>query len=110
MNWDWETFWYSLLIAILLIAFLYLLIDMIIQIRKRRAGPSHVDLYFQDNFRKIMDEWDLVTRPSVKTFKKDILNRLKVVGTDIDDLEKKKDMLDLRMKTLDKELDRLEVI
>ncbi|MGA1820671.1 MAG: hypothetical protein ACMUHU_06660, partial [Thermoplasmatota archaeon] len=76
--------------------------------RKRKMEPSHLQLYFDENFRNIMGEWDFVTRDRVKEFKKDIGKRLQVVGTDITTLETKRTTLEKRMGGLEKTISKLE--
>ena len=105
---DWTIFW-IVLIAILALAALIVLISAIVSWRKKKAaGPSHIELYFDDNFRNIMSEWDMVTRDKVKDFKGDMTKRLKTVGSDIDLLYTKKKGLDKRMNTLDKKISKME--
>jgi hypothetical protein len=92
-----------LILAFVLVFFWFL------SLRKRKkAMPSHVELYFQGNFRKIMDEWDFTTRDRVKDFKKDMSKRLSKVGGDIDVLETKKKNLDKRMDVLEKQISSME--
>ncbi|MFO8051043.1 MAG: hypothetical protein R6V01_05020 [Thermoplasmatota archaeon] len=108
MAWDWNTFWFVLIIGLLVILLALTIIWFINLSRKKRKGPSHVELYFSENFRKIMDEWDFSTRDQVKDFKSDMKGRLKKVGGDIDLLESKKGKLDRRMSSLDKKMQKLE--
>ncbi|MGA1848343.1 MAG: hypothetical protein ACMUHB_03290 [Thermoplasmatota archaeon] len=108
MTWDWNTFWFIVIIVVLVIAFLAVLGWLISSVRRRKKGPSHVDLYFKENFRTIMDEWDMVTRGSMKNFKKDMLKRLDSSGSRIKELENKRKGYDKRMAALDRELTRLE--
>jgi uncharacterized membrane protein YukC len=105
---DWNTFWFVVIIAVLVIA-LILVIAWYFSLRKKRKEmPSHVELYFDENFRGIMSEWDMVTRDRVKSFKKDIGGRLAKVGSDIDEMEKTKKKLESRMSSLDREMSKLE--
>lgn len=104
MSWLW-----FILMILLIIAFFVILAVVIQSIRKRRAeGPSHIELYFDENFRKIMDEWDFTTRDRVKDFKKDMGKRLSKVAGDIDTLEKKRTGLDKRMTSLETKMSKLE--
>jgi hypothetical protein len=107
MTWDWTTF--LLILAILLvIAWFIALVWFISLRRKKRLEPSHVQLYFDENFRGIIGEWDFVTRDRVKEFKKDIGKRLHVVGTDIASLETNRKTLEKRMGGLEKTIAKLE--
>jgi hypothetical protein len=105
---NWTDFWYIVLIAALFIMLLVSIIWYFSLRRKRKTMPSHLQLYFDDNFRKIMTEWDFVSRDRVKTFKKDIGARLSKVGTDIDGLEKRRSGLDSRMKRIETRIEKLE--
>lgn len=105
---DTNTYWYIAIIAALSLS-LVLVFAWYMHLRKKRAQmPSHIQLYFDDNFRKIMTEWDMVTRDRVKTFKKDMNKRLSKVGDDISHLEGKRNDLDSRLSTLDKKFTKLE--
>ncbi len=105
---DVNNYWYIVIIAILALS-LVLVFAWYMQLRKKRAQmPSHIQLYFDDNFRKIMTEWDMVTRDRVKTFKKDMNKRLSKVGDDISHLEKERHDLDSRLSTLDKKIGNFE--
>jgi len=108
MSWDWNTFFFVLIIGLLVLALVLVFIWFLSLRRKSRAMPSHVDLYFQGNFRKIMDEWDFTTRDRVKDFKKDMSKRLLKVGGDLDVLETKKKHMDGRMDTLEKQISNME--
>lgn len=108
MAWDWNTFWFVLIIGLLVLAFILTVVWFINLRRKKSQTPSHIDLYFGENFRKIMDEWDFTTRDRVKDFKKDMNSRLSKVGGDLDVMEKKKKNLDKRMTSLDKNMTKLE--
>ncbi|MFW3145662.1 MAG: hypothetical protein ACMUIE_02485 [Thermoplasmatota archaeon] len=108
MGWDWNTFWFVLLIGLLVVALVLTFIWFLSLYRKRKGAPSHVELYFDENFRKIIDEWDFSTRDSVKEFKKDIGKRLTKVGSDIEVLETKKKSLDKRWTALDKKMMKME--
>lgn len=110
MEFDWNTFFFVLIIGLLVIAFIYTLYLLIVSISRRRKGkmPSHIELYFDDNFRKIMDEWDLMSRDKVKDFKKDISKRLTKVGTDLETLEGRRQTLEGRLTAVEKGMEKLE--
>ncbi len=105
---DWNTFWFIVIIAALVILLILVIAWYFSLRKKRREMPSHVELYFDENFRSIMGEWDMVTRDKVKSFKKGLSDRLSKVGGDIDELEKSKKKLDTRMNSLDREMSKLE--
>jgi hypothetical protein len=101
--------WLLLILIILLVSVLILVFVWWISLRRKRAmEPSHIQLYFDENFRKIINEWDFVTRDRIKDFKKDMNTRLTLVGSDIDHLEKNRSRLDKRFVALDREMARLE--
>jgi hypothetical protein len=110
MEFDWNTFFFIIIIGLLVLAFIYTLILLITSLRKRKGGkaPSHIELYFDDNFRKIIDEWDLMPRDRVKEFKKDMTKRLTKVGTEINSLEEKRNSLEGRLSTVEKGMEKLE--
>jgi hypothetical protein len=108
MAWDWNTILIIAAIAALILAWFLALVWLIRLRRKKRMEPSHIDLYFGDNFRKIMGEWDFVTRDRVKDFKKDMGKRLSSVGSDIDGMEKRRKDLDRRMGSLERTISKLE--
>ncbi|MEA3559530.1 MAG: hypothetical protein U9R75_09840 [Candidatus Thermoplasmatota archaeon] len=103
-----NTIWLIIIIAAIVAVLLILISIITYRVKKKRSMPSHVELYFGENFRKIMGEWDFVTRDRVKGFKKDINKRLSVAGSDIDILEKNRTKLDRRLGVLDREMTRLE--
>ena len=108
MTWDWLTILLFVGIVVLIFAWLLTLGWFIHLRKKRRMEPSHIQLYFDDNFRSIMGEWDFVTRDRVKDFKKDLGKRLGVVGKDITSMENKKIVLEKRMGNLERTLNKLE--
>lgn len=105
---DWETIVLTVAIVVLVLALIAVIAWYFSLRRKKKMEPSHVDLYFGENFRKIMSEWDMSTRDQVKGFKKDMSTRLSKVGKEIDSLERNKDRLEKRMTSLDKEMQKLE--
>jgi peptidoglycan hydrolase CwlO-like protein len=108
MAWDWFTFWTVILIGILVGAFILTFLWYRSLSKKKKAEPSHLQLYFDENFRNILSEWDFATRDRVKEFKKDISKRLTSVADDIDVLDKKKVKLDKRMSKLELKMKELE--
>ncbi|MGA1848640.1 MAG: hypothetical protein ACMUHB_04790 [Thermoplasmatota archaeon] len=108
MAWDWNTILIVAAIVALVLAWFLALVWLIRLRRKRKLEPSHIDLYFGENFRKIMGEWDFVTRDRVKDFKKDMGKRLSIVGSDIDGMEKRRNDLDRRMGSLERTIAKLE--
>ncbi|MBN1390186.1 MAG: hypothetical protein JXA22_06050 [Candidatus Thermoplasmatota archaeon] len=110
MSWDWTTFGIIAGIVVLVIAWFVALAWLIHLRRKKRMEPSHIELYFDENFRGIIGEWDFVTRERAKEFKKDIGKRLVSVGTEISALEKNRSTLQTRMSGLEKAIAKMEEI
>jgi hypothetical protein len=108
MAFDWTTFWFVVIIGVLIIAFVLVLLWYLSLSRKKKQLPSHIELYFDENFRKIMDEWDFTTRDRVKDFKKDMGKRLTKVGNDISTLENRKASLDRRISAVERGMEKLE--
>ena len=108
MAFDWFTFWVIILIGLLLVAFVLTFLWWRSLTKKKKSEPSHIQLYFDENFRNIISEWDFATRDRVKEYKKDISKRLAIVGGEIDNLEKNKIKLDKRMDGLELKMKRLE--
>lgn len=103
-----EDYWYIIIVASLLVA-LVLVFAWYLHLRKKKAQmPSHIDLYFDDNFRRVITEWDMVPRDRVKSFKKDINKRLSKAGDEITSLEIKRTNLDTRLSSLDRKILKLE--
>jgi hypothetical protein len=103
-----DTIWYIIIILALVLLLVLVFAWYIHLRRKKKAMPSHIQLYFDENFRKIMSEWDMVTRDRVKDFKKDMNGRLSKVGDDITQLEKSRKKLDKRLAALDGEITKME--
>jgi hypothetical protein len=108
MEFDWFTFWVIILIGLLLLAFVLTFFWYRSLSKKKKMEPSHIQLYFDENFRNIIGEWDFATRDRVKEFKKDISKRLVIVGGDIDNLERTRVKLDKRMDSLELKMKKLE--
>jgi hypothetical protein len=96
------------MIGLGILAFVLVLLWFSSLYRKGKRGPSHIELYFDENFRKIMAEWDLVTRDKVKVFKKEMSDRLEKIGGDISNLEKRRKDLDKRLSAVEKGMERME--
>jgi peptidoglycan hydrolase CwlO-like protein len=103
-----DIFYIILIAGLFLLLVLSLIWFIRLRSKKRKAMPSHLQLYFDENFRKIMTEWDFTTRDRVKTFKKDIGTRLSKVDSDIGVFEKKKQNLDQRMNRIETHIGKLE--
>ena len=76
--------------------------------RKKTAGPNRFELYFAENFRNLIDEWDLQTRSKMKTWKTGMTKRLNVVNNDIERLKSFQKGMDTRLDRLTKEIVKLE--
>ena len=108
MGWNWEIFWYTIIALALILAF-FLTLWWFFSLKKKAAkGPSHVELYFDENFRRIINEWDLTSRDKVKEFKKGMAKRLGKVDSDLSGLESRRKGLDNRLGALEKEISLME--
>jgi hypothetical protein len=107
-GWDWTTFWFVIIIGVLVLALVLVFFWYLSLRKKRKAMPSHIELYFDENFRRIINEWDFVGRDRIKDFKKDMGKRLSLVGGDLDILEANKVKLDKRLTNVEKKMDKLE--
>ena len=76
--------------------------------KKRESGTDHIQLYFDEHFRNIIDEWDLVPRTKIKTWKRDMNKKLKTINRDIDNIKKKRGGINTRLDTLEKGMMTLE--
>jgi hypothetical protein len=98
----------GIIAIVLIIALVYLVIAYIRG--RKEARLQHVELYFDEHFRDVINEWDLTSRTKVKDWSVDMSSRLDSVGKDIDKLSKFKNSFDKRMDTLEADLDKLEVV
>jgi hypothetical protein len=97
------------IVAIILIVILVYLV--IIYIRGRReARIHHVELYFDEHFRDIINEWDLTTRNKVKEWEPNMTKRLNDVGKDIDKLMSFRKTFDSRLDSLEANIKKYEVL
>jgi hypothetical protein len=102
------TLFLSIIAVILIVALIYLVIEYIRG--RREARLEHVELYFDEHFRDVINEWDLTSRTKVKDWNGDMSKRLDNVGKDINKLSKFKSSFDKRMNSLEADLDNLEVV
>jgi hypothetical protein len=102
------TLFLAIIAVVLIIALVYLIIQYIRG--RREARLQHVELYFDEHFRDVINEWDLTSRTKLKDWKKDMTKRLDLVGKDIDKLSDFKKSFDNRMDSLESDLDKLEVV
>lgn len=91
------------LLIILVIVDIFLIIRLVF---KRRE--DHVGLYFEGNFRGIINEWDLVNRPTLKRWKGETAKRLLSLDKEVTYIEKMRRDIDNRLLSLDKDLVKLE--
>ncbi len=101
----------GLFVVILLFFFFFIYtIYLIYQMKKKKRaqGPDHIELYFDEHFRNIIDEWDLMPRAKIKTWKRDMNKKLKVINRDIEGLKKKRLSINSRLDTLGSEMGKLE--
>jgi len=100
-----------LLILLFVIVLFWTISYIVYAIKRRRSKskkPSHIQLYFDENFRNIIDEWDLMPRSQIKTWKKDMNKKLKVINRDINKIKKRKVSINSRFDNLENEMTKLE--
>ena len=96
----------SILIIGLVVWIVYILMK---QSGERQAtGPSRIELYFAENFRNLVDEWDLQSRGRIKTWRTDMTKRLNTVGSEIERLKTFQKTMDTRLDRLKREMVKLE--
>lgn len=97
------------LLIVLIIVLVISIVYTIYRIWKfKKEGPSHIEMYFDANFRTIIDEWDLVTRPRLKEWKTEMSRRLENVAKEIEYIEGERRSIDIRLDKIEKELSRIE--
>jgi hypothetical protein len=102
------TLFLSIIAIILIVALVYLII---VYIRGRReARIHHVELYFDEHFRDIINEWDLTTRTKIKEWEPNMTKRLNDVSKDIDKLMNFRKSLDSRLNGLEANIKKYEVL
>jgi hypothetical protein len=103
-----DTFVTWLLIAVIAIFVIAIIYQIIRLWRMKHNEPDHMEMYFESNFKSIIDEWGLITRPKMKTWKNDITTKLKGLSKDISYIETERTSIDKRINKLEKELNQLE--
>ena len=104
--------WTQIGLFVLILAFVgsvIYIISLIYKARKKRgSGADHIQLYFDEHFRNIIDEWDLMPRTKIKTWKRDMNKKLKIINRDIDYIKKNRGGINTRLDTLEKGMMTLE--
>lgn len=80
-------------------------------LRKKKlifAGTDHIKLYFDEHFKDIISEWDLVTRSKAKTWRADMAKRLSNVSRDIEKIKDFRKSFTPRLNKLEIEIVKLE--
>lgn len=93
------------LILILLIGIIYIIYRAV---KNKKEGPSHLDLYFDSNFRNIIDEWDLIPRSRLKDWKNDMNRRMDALSKDISYIEAQRKKLNPRLTKIENQIAKLE--
>ena len=97
-------FWVFVAILIILVIVTIWMIIRLIFIKRE----DHVGVYFESNFRGIINEWDLINRPTLKEWKLEASKRLKLLDKDLTGIEKMRSGIDSRLSALDKEIAKVE--
>ena len=101
----------ALLVFFIIILIIILAVAIAWSYRKKKlifSGVNHVKLYFDENFKNIINEFDLVNRARVKTWKVDMAKRLNIVGKEVDKIKAFRKSFDPRLSKLEKEVKRME--
>lgn len=78
-------------------------------IRKEiKPVPSHVQLYFDEHFKDIIKEWDIMNRTDVKTWCNDISKRLNIIGKGVEKVKNFRKGFDPRLSKLEATVKGLE--
>jgi len=102
-------FLYGFLFCGILIMVLLVLYWSYKTIRKEiKPVPSHVQLYFDEHFKDIVREWDIMNRTEVKTWSNDITKRLGVIGKDIEKIKSFRKIFDPRLDKLEMTVSKME--
>lgn len=101
----------ALLVFFIIILIVIFAVAIALSYRRKRlilSGVDHVKLYFDENFKNIINEFDLVGRSKAKSWKADMAKRLSIVGKELEKLKDFKKSFDPRLSKLEKEVKRLE--
>lgn len=100
------------LIIIIIVGFLYFMRKRArSKVLSERYGykPSHTELYFEEYFDDIIQNWDLVKKDKAKNWADDMEKRLTEISKEIDELKTNKkditsefDQIEDRIKDIDK--------
>jgi archaellum component FlaC len=102
------TIFFIIIVLLLIIAMIYLVFYTLRKIKEKRT--QHVELYFDEHFRDIIKEWDLVPQRNVNDWTKGISKRLDTVGNDINKMMDFKNAFDKRISSLESDLNKLEKV
>ncbi|MDG6225414.1 MAG: hypothetical protein QCI82_07865 [Candidatus Thermoplasmatota archaeon] len=97
-------FW--IMIAVIAILVVITIIMIIRLIFKKRE--DHVAVYFEGNFRTMIGEWDLVTRPNLRKWKNEAAKRLGHLDKEVGSIEKMRKNIDGRLNALNNDIVKLE--
>lgn len=105
-------FFFVMILALIVIV-VYFMFRMIRGRRVRVSMPifptaSHVQLYFEEHFPDIINEWNLATRPKLDTWFSNMSARLDKVEKDISTVKSSRQILDSRLDRLATRLTKVE--
>ncbi|MFW6038779.1 MAG: hypothetical protein ACOC89_04505 [Candidatus Saliniplasma sp.] len=70
--------------------------------------PSHMELYFEEYFEDMLENWDLMSKKEVKNWADDMDNRLNTVADDISTLKKRKKRINSQFDDVESRIQGLE--
>ncbi|MFP4000813.1 MAG: hypothetical protein ACLFSM_00750 [Thermoplasmata archaeon] len=100
------------ILAAIIIAWIFFLYSIVSRRKalKEEYGevPTHTELYFEEYFEDIMEEWDLVTEKEAQKWARDIDDRVTEVAGTIDRLNQTKDEIDQDLETIEDKIEGFE--
>lgn len=100
------------ILAAIIIAWIFFLYSVVSRrtALKEKYGevPSHTELYFEEYFEDITDEWDLVKKRDAQSWANEIEGRVNAVGDTINELKQTRKEIDKDLETIEDEIKKLE--
>ncbi len=99
------------LIIIIIVGFLYFMRKRAkAKILSERYGykPSHTELYFEEYFDDIIQNWDLVKKDKAQNWADDMEKRLSEISREIDELQSNKRKISSEFDQIEDRIDNIE--
>lgn len=75
--------------------------------KKYGRVPDHVELYFEEYFDEMIENWDLVKEDELDDWLSDMRNRMDSVSDGIDELKGNKENIDQELNTVEERIESL---